>query len=267
MIKSKEFWISVVLTIAVAVVVGCGGGGGAGGSGGGVEGFLPKPGQYIEFTFVQSGDIVDPMNLVVGDQVKMVLANYDLFGTRTVLTTGAWSLSNGASSFSLDSFAGQFTVLASPGTFFKFRTTSFVNGANTLFEQDGNVPTVIPTVVGKVVELGAFSGIPTATGIPYLQVDFFNASGTRVGGSRTDRYGRFSARVPTTATHMMILGSTIKTSHFYKSVYYEGLYFAPLIDTCRVPVGALGNGVNTLTSPLALPVVSGVPPPPPNGCP
>ena len=266
--KRSLLWLVwLMLTVFVLACGGGSGGPGGGGGGGGGFGFTPKPGQYFEFSYVSNGNLVDPLNLRIGDFVQMVLANYDGLGTRTVLPSSSWSVSNGAFAFSLDSVTGRFTVLASPGAFFKFQTTAIIGGTPTLFEQDGFVPTVAPLAVGRVVELGAFTGFPTSIGIPYLQVEFFDAGGTRVGAARTNGTGDFSASVPTTVTHMMILGSTIKTSHYYKSIYFLSLYYTPLITTCRVPTGSLGAGVNTFSGPLAVPVLGGPPPPPPTGCP
>ena len=251
------------LSVLFAIIIGCGGGGGGGEGSNGGFGFTPKAGIYMEFRNLDTQELVDPLNLAVGTRVQMMLTNYDLFGTRTVLKTGTWSIVNGGASFSLNSTKGTFTVLATTSSYISFRTT----WNSSLYAQDGRAPVEMPTVSGRGVELGAFTGFPTNVGVPYLQVEFYDAGGNRVGSARTDGDGNFLAYVQLSATHTMVLGDTIKTSHYYKTVYHKGLYYAPLISNCKVPIDALINGPNVMSDPLALPVQSGAPPPPPNGCP
>lgn len=266
---SNRSWITSTALVALLVgLIGCGGGGGGGGGGGfgSGGGATPEPGQYIEFTRVSGGATVDPLNLKVGDVVQMVLANYDLLGSRTVLFTGSWTATVGSGILSLDSVTGRFTVLSSPFQYFQFQTTSFIAGSNTLFSQLALVPTATASVTGRVVDLAVFSGLPTNTGAPFIQVDFFNSSGTRLGSARTNETGWFVASVPTSVVRMMVQSDSIPTSKYFRSVTYQNLVYSPLDAGCRISIGPLGSGSNSLASPLALPPKAGSIPSPPNGC-
>lgn len=266
---TRSLFITTVIIALVVGLTGCGGGGGGGGGLGGYgsgTGAVPEPGQYIEFTRVSGGAAVDPYNLKVGDVVKMVLANYNLLGDREELFTGSWSSSVGASFIALDSASGQFTVVASPGIYFQFQTTSVIGGSNTLFSQAARVPIATPTVIGRVVDLNNFSGSPSDVGSPHIQVEFFNLAGTRVGSARTDAKGWFIASVPTSAIRMMVLSGSIPTSKYFRSVYYQNSVFSPLDPSCRISIGPLFNGSNSVPAAMALPQTAGSIPPPPTGC-
>ena len=257
MLRKLAFALFVV---GLALLSGCGGGGGGGGGGSNVH---VEPGQYIEF-LQGSGGWFDPFNLKVGDSGTAVLANYDGLGNRSELVAGNWTTTSGGA-VSINSVSGAFGV-NSTSVEFKFQTTSTILGVPTLFEQRGRVPTAVPSLSGRVVEINTFSGLPSNTGVPHLDVDFFDAGGTIVGSARTMQDGRFKAFLPTTATQAMVSGNTIKTSRYYKAVYYQTKYYSPLDTTCRIALSALGGGSNSLPAPMALPTTSSGPPPPPTGC-
>jgi hypothetical protein len=120
---------------------------------------------------------------------------------------------------------------------------------------------------GRVVDLGAFSGLPTGNGIPHLNVDFYNAGGTIVGAARTMKDGRFTAVIPTTAVEVMIDHTSIRLPKWYKSVYFEGTHYSPIDPDCRIALGLLIAGPNAMSDSMALPLEAGGPPPPPGGCP
>jgi hypothetical protein len=253
-----------MIAVALWLLSGCGGGGGTGGSGGGSSNLAP--GQYIEF-LNGSGGWMDPLNLTIGASGTAVLANYDALGTRSVLPpVGAgWQTTAAAGAISINSATGFFTVIGAPIAEFKFQTTTTIFGNPTLFEQRGRVPTATPIVNGRFTELNIFTGLPTGTGIAHLNVDFFNAGGTVVGSARTMADGRFTGFIPTTATHMMIESDSIRTSKYYRSVYYQGDTYSPLDTTCRISVAPIGAGTTNLPT-GGVPLVLGSPPPPPTGC-
>jgi hypothetical protein len=258
--------IFVVIVIAIALVSGCGGGGSPG-TGGGSNNV--QPGQYFEF-FRSGGGWFDPLNFLQGDSGTVVLANYDGVGNRTVLSTNSWSTTAPPGAVNIAATSGttaSFTIVGTPVAEFKFQCFTLIAGVQTLFEQRARTPLSTPVVTGRVVELGLFSGLPGNTGVPHVEVDFFDGSGTLVGGARTMPNGTFSAIVPLTAVEVMLRSDTIKTSKYYRAVYFEASYYSPLDITCRIELDPLINGVNAMPASMGLPQVAGGPPPPPTGCP
>lgn len=267
MIKACCFLTVVVLAVIVAAMVGCGGGGsgGGGGGGGGGQSAGVVPGQYVEF-LTSSGATIDPYNLTVGATGTVLIANYDALGNRTVLSSSSWAVNVNPQYVSVNSVTGAFQVIASPGTYFYFSGQTLIAGNPTTFLEYARVPTETASVNGRVVEFGAFTGQLTDYGVPFLVVEFFTGSGEKVGSARTGLTGYFSARVPLTATVMMINSDSIRTFRYYRSVWYLGTYYAPLDIACRIPLGTLSNGTNTIGAWMGMPLVSGGPPPPPGGC-
>ncbi len=254
-----------MIAFGLWLLSGCGGGGAGGGGGnGGGTGSNLAPGQYIEF-LNGSGSWIDPFNLAIGNTGTAVLANYDALGTRTVLASSNWGTTAGGGFISINSVLGTFTVLGAPAGEFRFQTTATIFGVPTLFEQRGRVPTATAQVKGRYTELNMFTGLPSGTGIAHLNVDFFDAGGLLVGSARTMADGRFTALVPTTATHMMVEGASIKTSKYYRSIYFQGATYSPFDIACRIAVGPIGAGTTNLST-AGIPLVSGSPPPPPTGC-
>jgi hypothetical protein len=258
--------VFVFIVGAIALVSGCGGG--SPGPGPGASSNI-QPGQYFEF-FRSSGSWFDPLNFFVNDTGTVVLANYDSLGNRTLLTTSGWATTSGGA-VSIAATSGttaSFTVIGTPAAEFKFQCTTVIAGVPTLFEQRARAHAAnTPSVTGRVVELGLFSGLPSNTGVPHVEVDFFNGSGTIVGSARTMPNGTFSAIVPLTAVEAMLVTDTIKTSKYYRAIFYLSDYYSPLDVNCRIALGALINGVNPMPGSMALPQVAGGPPPPPTGCP
>lgn len=257
--------VFVFIVGAIALVSGCGGGGTPGPGTGSNN---VQPGQYFEF-FRSSGAWFDPLNLLLGDSGTVVLANYDSLGTRTLMTTSGWTTTSGGA-VNIAATSGttaSFTVIGTPAAEFKFQCFSVIAGVQTLFEQRARTPLSTPVVTGRVVELGLFSGLPSNTGVPHVEVDFFNGAGTVVGSARTMPNGTFSAIVPLTAVEAMLVTDTIKTSKYYRAIFYLSDYYSPLDVNCRIALDALINGVNPMPGSMALPQVAGGPPPPPTGCP
>jgi len=257
--------VFVFIVGAIALVSGCGGGGTPGPGTGSNN---VQPGQYFEF-FRSSGAWFDPLNFFANDTGTVVLANYDSLGTRTLMTTSGWTTTSGGA-VNIAATSGttaSFTVIGTPAAEFKFQCFSVIAGVQTLFEQRARTPLSTPVVTGRVVELGLFSGLPSNTGVPHVEVDFFNGAGTVVGSARTMPNGTFSAIVPLTAVEAMLVTDTIKTSKYYRAIFYLSDYYSPLDVNCRIALDALINGVNPMPGSMALPQVAGGPPPPPTGCP
>ncbi len=259
MIRTSVF---AMIAVGLWLLSGCGGGGGGGTGGGG--GSNMAPGQYMEF-LSGSGSWMDPFNLVIGATGTAVLANYDSLGTRTVLATSNWGTTAGSGFISINSVLGTFTVLGAPAGEFRFQTTSVIFGVPTLFEQRGRVPTATAQIKGRFTELNIFTGLPSNTPIAHLNVDFFNAGGTIVASARTMADGRFTSFSPTTATHMMVEGESIRINTYYRSVYYQGDTYSPFDIACRIAVGPIIAGTNQLST-GGIPTSAGSPPPPPTGC-
>jgi hypothetical protein len=257
--------VFVFIVGAIALVSGCGGGGSPGP---GIGSHNIQPGQYFEF-FRSGGGWFDPLNLLLGDSGTVVLANYDGVGNRTLLATSGWATTSGGAVNigATSSTTASFTVIGTPAAEFKFQCTTLIAGVPTLFEQRARTPLSTPVVTGRVVELGLFSGLPSNTGIPHVEVDFFNGAGTIVGSARTMPNGTFSAIVPLTAVELMLVSDTIKTSKYYRAIFYQSDYYSPLDVDCRIALGALINGVNAMPASMGLPQMAGGPPPPPSGCP
>lgn len=253
------------VAIALWLLSGCGGGGGGGGNNNGGGGANIASGQYIEF-FDGGGNWIDPFDLSAGQTGTAVLVNYDSLGNRTVMppTGSGYQTTAPGGAVTINPATGVFTIVGTPVNEFKFQCTTMFLGTPTLFEQRARTPLVSSVVNGRFTELNIFTGLPSGTGIPHLNVDFYNAGGTLVGSARTMADGRFSARIPTTAVEMMVDANSIKQSRYYRSVYYDGDTYSPLDTTCRIPVTVGAGTTNLLTGGIAL--VSGSPPPPPTGC-
>ncbi len=258
----KSFlFVSAAAFAVVALVIGCGGGGSGGSGGGGGGGTdAPYPGQYVEFLGFNRGSNLDPLNLQLGDDIQLVLANYDPAKTRTVLNASNWSCSALSTDVALNA-AGHLKVLKRPIGIFQVSCTATVSGVKKTYVQDLNVPTSTTIISGKVVAEG--SNDPAK----YIQVNFYDASGEAVGGSRTGDGGAFYAQVPSNAYSVSIKPETVPAPPYYKSFVYAGKVYTMDAVTCPLKLSGIVAGQNNvLPSSLALFQQVDGPPPPPDGC-
>lgn len=257
---------SIVAWVALAVamlVIGCGGGGGgtggSGGSGGGT-GTKPYQGQYIEFIGNNgAGSNLDPLNLQPGDQIQLVLANYDPAGNRT---TVAFSLISPSSDGNITiTPSGRLTINSRFSGIRQIHLRATVAGSVKDFYQDFATPTGTTTVSGRVVNDGTF------TGAKYIQVNFYDASGALVAAARSGDNGNFTAVVPNNARTVSIKSETVPAPPYYRSFIYNSKVYTMDASTCPVDLPTLTAGQNTtLPSTLALYLQENGPPPPPDGC-
>jgi hypothetical protein len=258
-LSGLALWLLVAALVVAIGCGGCGGGGGGGGTGGGNQ--PPVAGQYLEFRGVNRPGNLDPVNLRVGDVVQLEIANYDPTGTRTVLSGSGWATTAGAAQVTVTS-SGRLTVRSRPSGFFRVSGRATVLGSVRTFAKDTFVPASSSTTISGFVRAD-FSQV----GVKYCQVEFYDASGRRVGGATSGDGGAFSGRAPSGVVAVSINGNTVDTTRYYKSVKYRGTYYTTDGTACPIPVSGIGTGRdNPLPSPLLLPRQIDGPPPPPEGC-
>ena len=258
---------TIVAIVVAALIFGCGGGGGGAGGGGGGSGLTPEAGQYIEFFGVSRPGNLDPLNLQVDDLVQLRLVNYDPQGNRTVLNVSGWFMDISNGSITLDPSSGVFTVNFNPNRFVEFSIIAFVSGQWIRVDQDSFYPTATSTVVGTVDEDDIFApGTGTGDGVIYVQIEFYDSIGNRVGAARTFANGAFVAQVPTSAVKMGIKGSTIPLPKYFRTFRYLGELYTASGSACPASIGPLGPGENLLPAAVLVVQQASGPPPPPGGC-
>ena len=260
--------VSITVAAVIAVLIfGCGGGGAASGGGGGGWGYAPELGQYIEFVGISRSGNLDPLNLEVGDTVQLRLVHYDQQGNRLVLNVSNWFVDYATGWITLDPNTGVFTVNFNPNRFVTFAIRAFVGGQWTVFVQDSFYPTATSTVSGIVDEEDVFvPGNGTGDGIVYVQIEFYDSNGNRIGGARTFENGGFIAQVPLNVVKMGIKGSTISLPKYFRSFRYLGVLYNASGTSCAAPVGPFDPGVNLLPAPVLVIQQTSGPPPPPGNC-
>ncbi len=257
-------WVAAAAFGAAVMVAGCGGGGGGtppppSDETGNTAITYPFAGRFVEL--MNGTKRLDPLNLRVGDSGKLVLASFSADGSRAVLPA-TWSLAGG-DGVTLNTSTGDFTVTAQPSGFFTIR--SFPT-SGTEVDQDAFVPTATTTVRGTV------NADSTGYGVRFAQVEFFSSLGARIGASRTDGNGRFSALVDN-AVSVTIKPETLPVaaagtySGFYRMIRYNGKYYTAGGSSCLISVGPFSVGSNvSLPYPLRAALQSSGPPPFPDGC-
>ena len=250
-----KFWIAAIaFFVALLAFTGCGGGGGTGTTATTGVTFVYKA---VEAT--KSGTVIDPMNIVVGEQVQFQYVGYTAANQRTVFSSSGWATDPTGQSEGTMSSSGAYTATASGSA---FTVTATADGG----PQAGAAQVKAPgqaLVSGRVVDgYGNFGRT--------MWVDFFNAGGIKVGESRVQGNGNFRADVPTTATHFQVRFNSIPAG-YYKEYRYLGLWYLP-DGFCMAPLPALSAGGSAnVGDVLVPPTTSGganlPPPPPPSPCP
>lgn len=265
-ILSQATVSALVGFVLAAIIIGCGGGGGGsstggggGGGGGGTTSGTPAAGQYLEVTTFQ-GTKVDPLNLTVGQNLKLFFVNYDTVGNRTVLS-GTFSLSgSGASAFSLT--GNVINVQANTATLATISGTATVSGVPKILKQDvGTVPSG-----AKGVVTGRLMSSNGTTPVGNVQVEFYDALGNFKGGAVSKPDGRFTANVATSMKSLTLKGSTIPDA-YYKQMKYLGKDYPVAGLSCPLVLPTLNSGQTfALPANITLPRQLDGPPPPPSGC-
>ncbi len=246
---------------AAIVILGCGGGGGGTTGTTGTTGTAGAPfaGQYLEF--FRSFQMVDPMNVLVGDNLQIQVVNYDAVGTRTVLGGTGHSLSGPG--------AGAATVSGSNMTINTLPSGVITVSVNTTVA--GQPKTVsanvfAPSGLNTTRVAGLMFSTNGTTPMGYVEVQFLDASASFVGGARVAANGVFSGHVPTSAKFLIARPATIPSA-FYASLKYQGNIYAVTGSSCLLPLPALTPGTtNTMPSTVFVPRQIEGPPPPPSGC-
>lgn len=243
-----KFCAAFFALLLTLILGGCSGGG-AGGGGGGGPFFLVR---------VESPG-VDPLNILVGQNVAFVIAGYEVgSGNRVVLTATSWSVLDNQAVGSING-NGQFTA-AMPGN---ARIGATWNGT----------PTVTPLpITVRSQNLAGIRGTVRSAGQPVagVVVIFYNAADVEVGRATSLTNGQFTGYVPTTAVRMnldvaSLEGRWLKQWGYRGEVYQAG----PTIPNCHAAF-VLGTPLAIgQTSVMADPIDVydlNLPPPFPTGC-
>lgn len=261
----------VAAVVALAVILGCGGGGGAAGgttTTGGTTGgngnttaTYPFTGTYLEFfSQTRSGSLVDPLNLSQTDLVQIQVAYYATHNNRVALPASAWTVSPAGAGVTVDS-SGVLRVTGPTSGPVVVSATASLGGQNVVVRQEVNVPQDGTIVSGQLGVIG------TNQFARFVQVDFFDGLGNRVGGSVTDGNGNFAARVPLSATRFQLNTDSLPTSRYFRMARYQNQNYTTIGATCRLPLPALSAGVVVLPGFVYVyPNDGASPPPAPDGC-
>lgn len=267
--KYLKFLLPAAL-LALLLTIGCGGGGtgGSGGGGGGGGGggtdlgsAAPLAGNYVEFVGGRADSVYDPLNMKVGDSYQIKAVKYDAAGNRTVLTASNFGLIGANGSQISISNSGVITVLAAAPGIFSVSCSASGSGVDTTLSQDCHVATESTTITGVV------QGDSSKVGIKYIQINAYNSLGQMIAGATTGDNGVFKMFVPSNVTGISVKASTINTTKFYRSIYYNKKYYSTDGVNCPIVLGAITPGAaNPLPNVVFIPETSGGPPPPPAGC-
>lgn len=266
----SQIWVSLAAFVAALVIIGCGGGGGGGTSGGGPGGgggetagggaTKPQAGQYIEFIGSNRTGNLNPLQLQVGDDVQLQVVNYDPAGARTILNGTGWTTTAPVNLVALGS-NGRLTILGRASGLLSVTVRVTVAGSQKTIQQDFAVqPAGATSVSGRVVEED------TSVGLEYVQVNFYDASGAAVAGTRTSDNGVYSASIPSTVKSASIKASTVKAPPFYRSFTYGGKIYTMDASTCPLKLPNLKTGQNNALGNMTVFRQENGPPPPPDGC-
>ena len=246
--KTPSFLVGSILALAVAS---CGGGGGGGGGNNGPFSVVrvELPGK-------------DPLNIVVGDDVRFVLAGYEVgTGRRVILQATAWSVLDNQSVGTIDQ-SGNFHANAA--------------GSARIAAQWDGVPTAQPLKVtvrpqGLARIAGHVRKIAGNAPVEGVQVIFYNVGNAEVGRATSLADGSFLAQVPVSAVKMNFDEDTLRGRYLLQWTYRDVTYQAgDLIANCNA-VFVLSNPPLTqgqtgnIPDPLLL-YLPDAPPPFPDGC-
>lgn len=260
--RSSAFFALISFACA-CIVIGCGGGGGgssSGGGNGGGGGNAPLAGQYLEFVGVSRSGNLDPLSLVVGDDIQVVVANYDSAGNRTVLPANGWVATPLSSRYSM-STGGRLRILSGPVGVFNVAANTKVSGQTKKIDQDCAVPSSSSLVItGKVVQESSTKGIK------YVQVNFYDGSGGLIAAARTGDNGTYRGLVPSNTKSASIKKSTVPAPPFYRSFVYNKKTYTMDSSTCPLKLGTLSSGQDNVLANMGIYLQENGPPPPPDGC-
>lgn len=259
----SSIWVALVAFVFACVIIGCGGGGGgssSGGGNGGGGGNAPLAGQYLEFIGISRSGDLDPFTLVVGDDIQVVVANYDSAGNRTVLPANGWTANPTSSRFSL-STGGRLKILSGPIGIFNISANTKVGGLTKNINQDCSVPAPSSTTVsGKVLQESSTKGIK------YVQVNFYDGSGGLIAAARTGDNGVYKGVVPSNTKSVSIKKATVPAPPFYRSFIYNKKTYTMDSSTCPLKLTTLKVGQDNPLAAMSIYLQVNGPPPPPDGC-
>ncbi len=246
----------LLASIALAIVIlGCGGGGG-GSSGGGTGTGGPLT-DYQITAYLPSGQMVDPQNVLVGDEIKMKVTARDSNGRLHELSTSGWATTAPAGEATLSS-SGVLKAFAASSTPY---TISVTNGSS---------PLSVPFVVSAPQDLVTGSVQNSDGGaVEYAAVDFYDSGGNEVGTAYSTRDGSFRGSVPPTAAKFTLDMSVADPGNvFYYPQFGYGTdqYLEGTSCLAKLGVTLSTNGSAALPSTIIPDIRAGVPPPPPTGC-
>ncbi len=261
----KSVLIAVAFATVVAIVVGCGGGGSGSGTTGSTGsttgGKVFASGQFLEFIDQGgAGKIVDPMNLPVGTTARIVFANYDTNGNRTVLSASNFKLAQGYPGTSLDA-NGLLRISSNPNNILDISATANVSGTSKTISAQAWVAALPGSTIitGKVVTTNG--GVP----FDYVQIDVFDKFKNRVGGGVTMNGGVFVAKVDATAYYVTIKSSTVPTGYF-KQMNWNSHGYSLTGTTCLAHLASVPSNQTTNMGPITISAEADGPPSPPDGC-
>ena len=137
------------------------------------------------------------------------------------------------------------------------------DGQATIVAKHGGVdaaPVAVTIVAPKVSVRGTIRSEVTGNAVSGVVVVFWNGAGVEVGRATSGPDGRWSAVIPTTATHMFL--ESVPSGYYRNWRYGSGVYdinFGP--DTCKAPITAPTQGKDYGTI-YVYPTQGGPPPPP-----
>lgn len=245
--KNQLSFLFIVAAL-VALVLGCGGGGGGGPIDPGNE-F-----RSIKIVGVLGGKYIDPQNLKPGQNVQLQLIGIRENNSVSVLSAGNWTTDAPASVATVSGSGSVSAISATTGSYF-VRTTYRGDNYTAPFGVKNNIGTVTGFVRNS-------SNEPIGYGV----VEFYDASGDRVGQTRVNTDGTFVAQVPATA--VSFLHNPTDLTGYYQQFLYNGGEYTMGVNDCRatLPTVTVGGTVS-LASDIVVRVNNpNSPPPPPPGC-
>jgi hypothetical protein len=254
-------WVALALVLAA-----CGGGGGGTPANPGNPGdpgdptdpnSYPISGTYLQFRSLATNSLVDPLNLTTGVTLQGVFAYY-VNGERFELPISSFSVASGTGITGNEAF-NRLAVTGTTPAPVEVEATALVGGQPVTVSQDVFAPT------GTVVISGRVRAESTTQYVPNAEVRIFDADKNFVGGSVAGADGRFSARVPSSATRFIVAPDSVDASTLFRMMRFGGDTYTLVSDACYAPLGAISGSTKSLGEFEILRNL-GSPPPPPTGC-
>lgn len=206
------------------------------------------------------GQLIDPGNIQVGENVQFVVAGYTATNTRIVQSATAWGTTDTINSAGVLSASGAYAATSPGGPFTVFAnvTAGQQTGAYQVKPVQALVTGTFNDGQGRLVE--------------GLRVQFYDAGGNVVSTSTTQSNGFFRASVPTSAVTFDIDSTSYNHTTYYSEFKYNNLWYLPGNGPCRPNLGSLSVGVTKALGTLTIPATTASngaslpPPPPPTGC-